>query len=290
MKAGRPTDLNVNRIIRSIRVINDRITYGDKVANDIHALFMHRRHNHSEIYRAPNTIQSEAICIDVCQILGKVYEWEKICQDETSFHWRHVLTDSALTSLPMIVHTPVLMNGLSAENQELLRRAYTLYTRTQRRQWYSRVQDSLVEQEESRRESLEPAYHKTVSALMENYESHVHGPECLENGMSDSATTDVLNDVENEHKHGAEAASCSLERPSMSRTISEAPLYPASYTHKFKYTCGVSSDRKFNPLERIKCYKKMGTKYEVRPLLTVLQEKAGKDPLFEKRITFLQRN
>jgi HD superfamily phosphohydrolase len=268
VKAGRATDLNIGRIIRSARVLGDRITYGDKVAPDIHALFMHRRHNGSEIYMARTTQAAAAIVIDVCQILAQVYEWEKLCQDEDSFDWRIVLTDSALTSLPMIVHTPVLMKGLSEDNQALLKTAYTLYTRLQRRQWYPQVKDDLDDTDESRRESMDPLYTVSVASAL---------------------------DYCDERKNSAQTISApnnsNLFIPSLARSISDPPqLYPASYAHKFRNIRGVSSDCKFNPLKRIRCYTKVENKYLVRPLLTVLHEKSGKNPLYEKRITVISRD
>lgn len=214
---GKPCDLNIQRVFEAARVIDDKIMYASKVAWPIKRLFQQRKFNYKEIYLAPVVKKSEALMVDCCQLLAKVYDWEALfpahdtdpsLDTADTFRWRLVLNDSSFFSLPAVVNNPCVFQLFPPEKQALLTTAYRLFVRIQQRDWYHDTEDHLVD-----------LRHHPVF-------SHAYSP----------AASPTSSQVPNHQQSQV------------------PPLYPAPYVHRVSYVCGLSSNERFDPLQRVLCY------------------------------------
>ncbi len=228
--------------------------YHEKTAPDVFDIFHQRHMNHNEIYRAPCVIKAEAIVVDVCQILAVVFEWEKLFQDENSFDWRICLNDPEFHSLPGIVHNPAKLAAFSVEKQAMIRNAYTLYQRLDFREWYREVPIPI------------PIPSSTTSTET----------------PSSAAVTPT------------KTAPMDLPLPPTQRQTSTPPEpYPHPYTHRVKWTAGLSNNADFDPLDKVLCYSldATGANYVIRTVNEVIKShRIGNDPNFEHRAMWLTRD
>lgn len=123
---GMPSQLQIARIYKFARVIDDKLCFHQKVYLQIADVFMARYRQHKEVYQHRVVLGIELLIVDILNILFETQGWAKLFSDDHS--WRFV-TDSIIENIPRT-------NTTSEAEEKVLE----LYKRLYSRDLYQNIQ------------------------------------------------------------------------------------------------------------------------------------------------------